>query len=152
MEAGQFLKLSLALVRDVETGRVLSLGCPDALNVVLGCRLETVEDARLCAGFRGRQITWHRFGCTWRGNVGSTGADDNTGCKRLSQPRRRPLTACSDTASTGSCHALLATELCATRQGTRGWLLARLWWSVVSHGAIGGGLDFAARVVQLCLG
>lgn len=69
MEARELLQLSLTLVGDVESRRVLSLGSPYSLNVVLGCRLEAVKDQRLLASLGRREVGRHSFGGAWRRNM-----------------------------------------------------------------------------------
>lgn len=61
VEAGKFLQLSLALVGDIKSRRMLTLGGPNALGHVLWRCLEAIENV----GFpRRRQIAWHRLGGT----------------------------------------------------------------------------------------
>jgi hypothetical protein len=47
VEPWQLLQLTLTLIRDVEARRMLPLRGPDALDGILGCRLQAVEDTRL---------------------------------------------------------------------------------------------------------
>lgn len=56
--------LQLAVSRDIESRRMLSLGCSETLGHVLGRLVEAIEHERLGARFRRREIVWHGFGST----------------------------------------------------------------------------------------
>lgn len=59
VEARKLFELSLALVGDIKSRRVLAFGGSDAFGHILWCSLETIENVR----FPGRsQITRHRLG------------------------------------------------------------------------------------------
>lgn len=67
VEPRQFLEVSLALVGNVESRRVLSFWRPDALRNVFRGSLEVVERKRLGAGFRRGKVMRHCFsGAGWR--------------------------------------------------------------------------------------
>jgi hypothetical protein len=61
VEARQLLQVSLALVRDIEARRVLSLGGSDALGDIFGRGLQSVEQQVLLAGLWRSEVSRHGF-------------------------------------------------------------------------------------------
>jgi hypothetical protein len=130
VESWQLLEVALALVGDVEPRRVLSLGCPDAFDVVFGCGLKALENVRLGASLGGCKVARHGFSsaggrdvlgrwvsrhgllCAERDTYGCAWADGDVGDEGLPQPvgRARVRGASTTGTSTGASYALLSTK------------------------------------------
>lgn len=69
VETRELFQLALALIRDVETRRVLSLGSANPFSDILRGSLQAVEEHRLAAGFGWKKISRHGFSGSRRGYV-----------------------------------------------------------------------------------
>ena len=127
VKSWQLLEVALALVGDVEPRRVLSLGRPNAFDVVFGGGLKALENVRLGASLGGCEVARHGFSsaggrdvlerrvsrhgwlCAEGDTHGCAWADSDVGNEGLPQPVGRARVRGASTTGT-STRALLSTK------------------------------------------